>query len=203
MKHHTNIVLDPLSHLERVDHIVNDLSHEIVHRCQNSPHKHLKTSEANQVEMMEGFGKRTITLSKSTKNLKPVNENEELDTVNENSDWKRKTKIIQRRSRGWISRFQQDMRQGGRVRPPPEQESEDQGDLLLRSQAFHAVALASSVGAEKRQQRPVQPRMHAVSDLQPFSNRLLQSSLCVVCFAIVGIDLERMSCEHCPVVAHR
>ena len=86
---------------------------------------------------------------------------------------------------------------------PPEQESEDQGDLLLRSQAFHAVALASSVGAEKRQQRPVQPRMHAVSDLQPFSNRLLQSSLCVVCFAIVGIDLERMSCEHCPVVAHR
>ena len=55
---------------------------------------------------------------------------------------------------------------------------------------------------ENRPQRPARPQMETVSDLQPFSDRLLKSCLCVVCFHTVGIDAERMSCEHCPVVAH-
>lgn len=53
---HANIALDPISHLVCVDHIVDDISNEIMHRQRHSPTKNLR-AEANNVELMEGFGR--------------------------------------------------------------------------------------------------------------------------------------------------
>jgi hypothetical protein len=107
MKKHTNIVMDPITHLLQVDKIVDDISKEIVHRPRHSPHKD-QWVESNNVAVMEGFGKRTISLSKSTRDLNLTNENEELEVINDHSDWKIKSRAIKRRSRGWMNRLQEE-----------------------------------------------------------------------------------------------
>ena len=53
---HVNIALDPITHLNNIDHIVDDISHEIVHRHRHSPNKNLET-EANNVELMKEFAR--------------------------------------------------------------------------------------------------------------------------------------------------
>jgi hypothetical protein len=55
-QHHKNIVLDPITHLTKVGLIVDDISHEIIHRAKHSPNKDLQ-AEANNVTVMEGFGR--------------------------------------------------------------------------------------------------------------------------------------------------
>lgn len=212
MKRRVNIVLDPVAHLNTMGNIVDDIASEIVSRNKISPQK-FRLTEQNNVEVMEGFGKRTITLSKSVRELHVGNEKEELDTVNENSAWKLKKRAIQRRSKGWINRFQKDMSsaEGGRGRVQLSSEDAldpDEDPDHDEVYADRVLVLASHLGSaaahkERVQCRPEKPRLETLEDLSPFSDRLLQSCLCVVCCAIVAIDCERVSCEHCPVVAHR
>ena len=198
MKKHTNIVMDPITHLLQVDKIVDDISKEIVHRPRHSPHKD-QWVESNNVAVMEGFGKRTISLSKSTRDLNLTNENEELEVINDHSDWKIKSRAIKRRSRGWMNRLQEDLARG-RVQSPSNNEG---SSLLTRASSMRVLHMASKFSEAERQKRPEEPRIEAISDLKPFSDDLLKSSLCVVCFDIVCINYERVNCAHCPVVAHR
>jgi len=198
-KHHKNIVMDPIGHLAKVDLIVDDISHEIIHRPKHSPFKD-KWSAARNIEVMEGFGKRTISVSKSTRDIN-VDDTEELEVINDHSDWKVKTKMIQRRSRGWMGRLQKDMAQG-RVECPDDSGNEDRSSCLTRAGSMRVLTLTAKFTEAERTKKPPRPQLDIYSDLKPFKNNLLKSSLCVVCFDIVGYDFQRLSCAYCPVVAH-
>jgi hypothetical protein len=144
---------------------------------------------------------RNISVGKSTLSLNVGHEKEEeLEVIDDHSDWKVKTKAVQRRAKGWMSRFQRDMRRGGRV----QRASDQSDDLLARTKSLRSLHLAQTAAERpRRQMRPDKPRLDVVSDLQPFPAHMLKAFLCIVCFDNVGIDYERVSCQHCPVVAHR
>lgn len=196
LKHHMNIAMDQQSHLTVMDHIVDDLSRDI--RSINPSPCAKGEDDQNKVTIMKGFGRRTIKLSESTFDLdQQHSENKELDFTSENSDWKQKTRIIKKRPKGWMKRFQKDMRDG-RV-----EYVRDHENVLARVKSFRSLELAACWNEPLfHSKRPVKPKEVCLSDLKPDSDRLRKSSLCLVCFNMVGFDAERVSCGNCPVVAH-
>ena len=174
--------------------------------CQGSlqnlrhPAARIRPTENSDIPFICKIDHRTISLSESTKNVKLDANIEDLDSVDEYSDWKMKSKYVQKRPKGWLNRFRKQMGKGGRV-----EKKEETDRVLHRVKSFRSLKIAAMVGdgSEKRQKRPEKPVMSSLHDLQPYPNRHRQSSLCVVCFHIVNIDCDGLSCQNCPVVAHR
>lgn len=114
--------------------------------------------------------------------------------VNTRSPWNLKKREIESRERGWLKRFSKSLNES-HVREDPLSYEERRMKKMLDSGWRNCPLQLPSV--------PAVPRKVDITDVPRMDGNIAQTNYCAVCWAVVAVGPQRISCTCCSVVIHR